>query len=77
MKEEEKSSSLRLFKWNLALQRSRELDWETCSVQEIVSGQLLALIEEQAIYKVLAYTADADKSKTALMVSGSGRSPTE
>ena len=77
MKEEEKSSSLRLFKWNLALQRSRELDWETCSVQEIVSAQLLALIEEQAMYKVLAYTADADKSKTALMVSGSRRSPTE
>ena len=77
MKEEENSSSLRLFKWNLALQRSRELDWETCSVQEIVSAQLLALIEEQAMYKVLAYTADADKSKTALMVSGSRRSPTE
>ena len=69
MKEEEKSSSLRLFKWSLALQRSRELDWETYSVQEIVSAQLLALIEEQAIYKFLAYTADADKSKTALMVS--------
>ena len=71
MREEAKSSSLRLFKWSLALQHSRELGWETCSVQEIVSAQLLALIEEQAIYKFLAYAADADMSKTALMVSGS------
>ena len=71
MKEEERSSSLRLFKWSLALQRSRELDWEKCSVQEIVSAQLLALIEEQAIYKFLAYAADAEMSKTALMVSRS------
>ena len=77
VKEEEKKSSLRLFKWSLSLQRARELDWETCSVQEIVSAQLLALIEEQAIYKFLAYAADADKSKTALMVSGSRRSPTK
>ena len=77
MKEKERSSSLRLFKWSLALRRSRELDWETCSVQEIISAQLLALIEEQAIYKFLAYTADADKSKTALMVSGSRRSSTK
>ena len=77
MKEEEKTSSLRLFKWSLTLQRSRDLDWETCSVQEIVSAQLLAFIEEQAIYRFLAYTADTDKSKTALMVSGSRRVPTK
>lgn len=74
MKEEGKGSSLRLFKWSLALQRSRELDWETCSVQEIVGAQLLAVIEEQATYQFLAYTAGADKSQTALMVSGSRRS---
>lgn len=60
--------SLRLFKWGIALQRSRELDWETCSVQEIVSAQLLVLIEDQAAYKFLAYTGNARDSKTALML---------
>ena len=62
---------LRLFKWGIALQRSRVLDWETCSVQEIVSAQLLALVEDQAAYKFLAYTGDVQDSKTALMVSDS------
>ena len=74
VEDEVESSSSRLFKWSLALQRSRELDWETCSVQEIVSAQLLALIDEQAVYKFLAYTCAADASKTALLVSGSWRS---
>ena len=73
-KDEKESSSVRLFKWSVALQRSRDLGWETCSVQEIVSAQLLALIEEQAVYKFLAYSGDADDSKTALFVSQSSTS---
>ena len=60
--------SVRLFKWSVTLRRSRGLDWETCSVQEIVSAQLLALIEDQAAYRFLAYTGDAEDSNTALMV---------
>lgn len=72
--DKKESYSVRLFKWSVALQRSRDLDWETCSVQEIVSAQLLASIEEQAVYKFLAYTGDADNSKTALIVSQSSRS---
>ena len=67
------SYSLRLFKWSLALQRSRGLDWETCSVQEIISAQLLALTQEQAVYKFLAYSGDIEYSTTALMVSTSSR----
>lgn len=43
--------------------------WETYSVQEIVSAQLLALIEEQATYKLLAYSGDLETSKDALLVS--------
>lgn len=43
--------------------------WETYSVQEIVSAQLLALIEEQATYKFLAYSGDLETSKDALLVS--------
>ncbi len=71
VKDKKERHSLRLFKWGVALQRSRELDWETCSVQEIVSAQLLALIDEQAAYKFLVYNGDAEDSKTAMMVSGS------
>ena len=70
VKDEKESYSLRFYKWSVALQCSRGLDWETCSVQEIVSAQLLALIEDQAVYKFLAYT---EKSKTALMVSEASR----
>lgn len=66
---EEEGYSVRLFKWSVAVQRSREMDWETCSVQEIVSAQILALIEDQAAYKFLAYSGNAEESKTALMVS--------
>ena len=74
IKIKEERHSLRLFKWSVALQRSRELDWEKCSVQEIVSAQLLASIEDQAAYKSLAYSGDAEDSKSALMVSESSRS---
>lgn len=44
------------------------LDWETCTVQEIVSAQLLALTQEQAVYKFLAYSGDIEYAKTALML---------
>ena len=68
VEDEKESSSVRLFKWSLALQRSKELDWETCSVQEVLSAQLLALIEDQAAYRFLAYSGDVNDAKTALMV---------
>lgn len=68
IKDKEERYSLRLFKWSVAVKRSRELDWETCSVQEIVSAQLLTLIEDQAAYNFLAYTDDADGSMTAMVL---------
>ena len=69
IRDERETSSLRLFKWSVALQRSKAMDWETCSVQEIVSAQLLALIDEQSVYKFLVYNGDIGDPKTALMVS--------
>ena len=71
VKDKKEINSVQLFKWSVALQRSRELDWETCSAQEVVSAMLLALIEDQAVYKFLAFTGDLEDSKTALMVSKS------
>ncbi|CAD6573931.1 MAG: hypothetical protein ASARMPREDX12_006324 [Alectoria sarmentosa] len=68
IKIKEERDSLRLFKWSVALQRSREMDWEKCSIQEIVSAQLLASIEDQAAYKFLAYSGDAEDSKSAVML---------
>ena len=38
-------------------------------MQEIVSAQLLALIEEQATYKFMIYSGDIEKVKEALFVS--------
>ena len=73
---------IRLFKWSLALQtqekrlsklvsafqRSRE-PWRTYSIQRIVAAQLLALIEELAVYKYLVFSGDLEESKEALLVS--------
>ena len=73
VRDEKDRYSLRLFKWSVALQRSRASEWETCSVQEIVSAQLLALIDVLAAYKFLAIAGDAGNSKTALLVGGYSR----
>ena len=74
--------SVRLFKWALALQssdkrlskfvsafkRSGDGAWKTNSIQRIVGAQLLALIEEQAVYKFLCYSGDIEDAKDALLV---------
>ncbi len=74
---------MRLFKWALALQssdkrlskfvtafkRSGEGGWKTFSIQRIVAAQLLALIEESAVYKFLCYSGDVEEAKDALLVS--------
>ena len=65
--------SLRLFKWSVALQRSRASEWETCSIQEIVSAQLLAMIDDLGAYKFLAIAGDAENSKIALLVGSYSR----
>lgn len=73
---------IRLFKWSLALQgtekrlsklvtafqRSKDGNWKMYSTQRIFTAQLLALIEELAIYKFLLQFGD-DTSKDALLVS--------
>lgn len=75
--------SVRLFKWALALQnsdkrlskfvsafkRSGDGGWKTFSIQRIISAQLLALIEEQAVYKFMCYSGDIEDAKDALLVS--------
>ena len=61
--------NIRLFKWSLAVQRSQDTVWETYSVPEIVSAQLLALITEQSIYKFLVYSGNTEEKKEALLVS--------
>lgn len=59
------------------MQRTQGDIWETYSVQEIVSAQLLALIEEQATYKFMAYSGDLETSEDALLVSFVFRVPWE
>ena len=67
--EEKRVGTLRLFKWSLAVQRAQAMDWETYSVQEIVSAQLLALIEDQATRKFLTYSGNIEEAEEALLVS--------
>jgi len=67
--EEKRAGTLRLFKWNLALQRAQDCIWETLSVQEIVSAQLIALIEYQATTKFLTYSGNIEDAEDALLVS--------
>ena len=65
---DQKQGNLQLFKWSLAVQRSLSTIWETYSVPEVVSAQLLAFIAEQAIYKFLVYTDIIEEAKEALLV---------
>ena len=51
------------------MQRNHDADWETYSVQEIISIQLLNMIEEQAVYKFIIYSGNIDDIKEALFVS--------
>ena len=64
-----REKTFQLFKWGFAVQRTRGSDWETYSVQEIVSVQLLALIEEQAVHRFLAFSANIGDVQEALMAS--------
>ena len=67
--EEKKAGTFRLYKWSLAVQRTEGNIWETYSVQEILSAQLLALIEDQAMYKFLAFSGAIENAQEALLVS--------
>ena len=51
------------------MQLSDDPTWEEYSVQEIVSAQLLALIEEQATYKFVVYSGNVEEVQEALLVS--------
>ena len=61
--------TFRLFKWNIKVQLSDDPTWEEYSVQEIVSAQLLALIEEQATYRFVVYSGNVEEVQEALLVS--------
>ncbi len=65
---EKRNGTLRLYKWSLAVQRSYGNIWETYSVQEIMSAQMLALVEDQATYKFLTYSGNIEDAKDALLV---------
>lgn len=66
---QKREGAFRLYKWSLTVQRSRGGLWETSSVQEVISAQLLALIEEQAVHKFLIYDGNIKDAKDALLVS--------
>lgn len=77
------AGSVRLFKWSVAIQnqdkrfskfmssfqRNRDYGWTVFSIQRIMAAQLLALIDEQAVYRFLLYSGDMEEAKDALMVS--------
>ena len=67
--EEKRANTLQLFKWGLTIQPARGSEWETYSVQEIVSAQLLALIEDQAVRRFLVFSGNIEEIQEALMVS--------
>ena len=65
----DRDGTLQLFKSSLAVQRSRDYAWETYSVQEVISAQLLGSIEEQATYKFLTHGGSIEDAKDAMLVS--------
>ena len=66
---EQEHGNVRLFKWALAVQRTHNEIWETYSVPEIISAQLLALTAEQATYKFLIYSGNLEDAEDVLLVS--------
>ena len=64
-----KDGTSRLFKWSVKVQLSDDPTWEEYSIQEIVSAQLLALIEEQATHKFVVYSRNVEEVQEALLVS--------
>ena len=67
--EQKRTGTLQLFKWALTVQRSHDSTWETYSVEEIVSAQLISMIEDQAISKFLVYSGKIEDAEVALLVS--------
>lgn len=65
---EKREGTLRLYKWSLAVQRFHGNIWETYSLQEIISAQLLALIADLGTYKFLVYSGNMQDAKDALLV---------
>ena len=59
---------VRLYKGSVHLQRNVDTDWQRCSVQKIISAQLLASIENQAVRKFLAYNGDIKNIEEGLLV---------
>ena len=68
--ETKKTGYFQLFKWNVALQTPDCRGWETSTLQTIISAQLLALIEDQAVSKFIIHTGNIECTKKALFVRG-------
>jgi len=63
------TGSFCIHKWNLAIQIGKSKTWQTFSVQKIIAAQLLAMVQDEAIHKFLAYTGNIDEVGEALLVS--------
>ena len=82
MEDRATTGCIRFFKWSVALQgpekrisklvtafqKGRD-SWRTYSVARIFAAQLVALIDEMAIYKFLLHSGDILSTKEALLVS--------
>jgi hypothetical protein len=63
------TNGLKLNKWSLEVMPSPEATWETVSPSLIISAQLLALIDAQAVRKFVIHPGNEDKTNSAFVVS--------
>lgn len=66
---------IRLFKWDICLQRGRTMAWESYEVQNFLCARLRALIASQGTRKFVAYSGELGASQVALLVSHEGTQP--
>ncbi|KAL9127806.1 MAG: hypothetical protein Q9217_003390 [Psora testacea] len=66
--ETRKTGYFQIFKWNVALQTLGQAGWKTFPLQKVISAQLLAMIEDQAVHKFIVHTGDLDNVKEALLL---------
>ncbi|KAL9099645.1 MAG: hypothetical protein Q9163_004886 [Psora crenata] len=57
-----------VFKWSVALQVLGQPSRKTFSLQKIISAQLLAVIEQQAVHKFVIHSGDLENTKEALFL---------
>ena len=65
---EDDDELVRLFKWDICVQRASHMAWESYEMQNFLCARLRALIASQGTRKFVAYSDELGASPVALLV---------